>query len=131
MIALDTNVLARYVLRDHPVLSPAALRLIEDNDCYVSRVVLLELYQVLESVYELPRQVILDILHTLKSLKQVALEDEANTRRAIEWHEAGMDFPDALVLSSAQQTLSVSTFDKAFAKTARKLKAQPEVIYRG
>lgn len=130
MIALDTNVLARYVLRDHPVLSPLALGLIEDNECYVSRIVLLELYQILESVYGLQRQAILHILQTVGSLKRVTLEDEAGTRCAIQWYEAGMEFPDALVLSSAQDVRSLSTFDRAFAKSARKLKAKPEVIFR-
>lgn len=131
MIALDTNVLVRYLNNDHPKLSPRALTILESGDCYVSRVVLLETFQVLESVYALQRRAILHALRTLSQLKGVILEDADGTVRAIEWYESGLDFPDALVLSAAAGSQSLATFDKDFAKLSRRLKTVPQAAYRG
>lgn len=127
MLALDTNVLVRYLNNDHAKLSPLALKLLQAHDCFISRVVLLEVFQVLESVYELPRSAILHALRTLFALERIEIEARAHTLRAVNWYEGGMDFADALVLSCAHSTKKLATFDRDFSNKARKLKANPEV----
>lgn len=131
MIALDTNILVRYLNNDHPRLSPLALKILEAGDCYISRVVLLETFQVLESVYELERVAILRALRTAVNLKGVTVEDIDGASRALDWYEAGLDFADALVLSAAAGSRSLATFDKDFAKRSRRLKTAPEAVFRG
>jgi len=56
MIALDTNVLVRYVVQDDPAQSPKATALMEslseDSPCFISLVVLAEMVWVLQGAYQ-------------------------------------------------------------------------------
>lgn len=54
MRAVDTNVLARYYLRDDPVQSPLAASLLAAGDVFVPKTVVLELAWVLQFVAERP-----------------------------------------------------------------------------
>src|SRR3954471_11069924 len=61
MLAVDTNVVVRYVTRDHPEQSPRAKALIDGNDVLLATTVLLETEWVLRSAYgfdraEMPRR---------------------------------------------------------------------------
>jgi predicted nucleic-acid-binding protein len=127
VIALDTNVLLRYLTDDDQTLAARAQVLIRDNRCFVSRVVLLETYQVLESYYQLDQATIVKALHTIFGLDTISVEDHLATARAVEWYEQGMEFPDALALASAHQQDSFATFDRDFARVAAKLGAKPPV----
>ena len=101
--------------------------MIRDNRCFVSRVTLLETYQVLESFYQLDQSALVTALHTLFGIESIAIEDHLVTARAVEWYEQGMDFGDALALASARKQDSLATFDRAFARIAAKLGATPPV----
>jgi predicted nucleic-acid-binding protein len=127
MIALDTNILVRYLTGDDKTLSARAQELIEENRCFVSRVVLLETYQVLESFYELSKEEILIALRTIFGLENVLVEDYLATARSVAWYEAGMDFA-ALTLVCAREQDQVATFDRDFARLATKLDVSPPVL---
>jgi predicted nucleic-acid-binding protein len=128
MIALDTNILVRYLTDDEKNLAARAQELIEQNRCFVSRVVLLETYQVLENFYELGKGEILTALRTIFGLDNLVVEEYLATARSVAWYEAGMDFSDALTLASAQGQDQVATFDRDFARIATKLNALPPVL---
>ncbi len=49
MIALDTNVIVRYLLRDDPAQARTAHDFLQRNDCLITRTVLLETVWVLGS----------------------------------------------------------------------------------
>jgi predicted nucleic acid-binding protein len=51
MLAIDTNVIVRYLTGDHPRQSAKARALIDGNDVFVRTTVLLESEWVLRSVY--------------------------------------------------------------------------------
>ena len=127
MVALDTNVLIRYLTDDDKPLAARAQALIRDNRCFVSRVVLLETYQVLESYYQLDRAAMIRALHTIFGLEAISVEDHIATARAVEWYEQGMDFADALALAAAHQQESLATFDRDVARIAAKLATKPPV----
>lgn len=74
MKAIDTNILLRYFLQDNPAQYDKVRKLfqktkLENSQLFVSVLVVLEIIWVLESVYETPRQVIIDAL-----LKAMALD---------------------------------------------------------
>jgi predicted nucleic-acid-binding protein len=52
MVIVDTNVLARFLLKDHPLLSPQARDIIANNEIYVDEVVISELVWLLQKVYQ-------------------------------------------------------------------------------
>ena len=62
MIALDTNVLVRFIANDDAVQAKRARLLIEKGPVFVAKTVLLELEWVLRGAYDLDRPTILKAL---------------------------------------------------------------------
>ena len=129
MIGIDTNIVLRYLLKDDPALSPRALEIIAGNDCFVSRAALTEVVYTLESYYRSSRAEIGRALDALLSVQRVTVEDRAVTERALSWYKAGMDFGDAMIAASSHGSASVATFDRDFARLARKLRTAPPVEF--
>ena len=129
MIGIDTNIVLRYLLKDDPALSPRALEIIAGNDCFVSRAALTEVVYTLESYYRSSRADIGRALDALLSVQRVTVEDRAVTERALAWYKAGMDFGDAMIAASSHGSASVATFDRDFARLARKLRTAPPVEF--
>lgn len=121
-IALDTNILVRYLAQDDPRQSAAASKLIESlgpqKRAYLSLVTILETVWVMEGRYGASRREVRSILEDL--LKQDAFEiQEADGLREALGHFArpSVDLHDALILCLAQQRkATVFTFDKKAAK---------------
>ena len=129
MISLDANILLRYLLRDHSELSPRALSIIADNVCFVSRAALTEVVYTLESYYRTPRADVCRAFEALLGLDRVTVEDRAVTERAAGWYRSGMDFGDAMIAASSHASMRIATFDRDFARLAKKLRAAPPVEY--
>lgn len=129
MIGIDTSIVLRYLLKDDPTLSPRALDIIAANDCFVSRAALTEVVYALESYYRSSRADICRALDALLSLQRVAIEDRAVTERALTWYQAGMDFGDAMIAAASHAAARVATFDRDFARLARKLRTAPPVEF--
>jgi predicted nucleic acid-binding protein len=119
MLAVDTNVLIRYLTGDDPEQSPRARRLIEGDDVWVPVTVLLETEWVLRSVYGYPATQIASALRMFAGLPRIALENPSVVAQALDWAERGMDFADALHLGTAAQCEAFVTFDIGFIKAAR------------
>ena len=93
----------------------------------VSRTVLLEVEWVLRGAYALPPPAILNAFERLMSVPSVTLRTPQRLR-APSRGSRGMDFADALhVASSATFVAAFHTFDKAFARRAKKLGTLPVV----
>lgn len=67
MVIIDTNVLARYFLKDSLSLYQKAVDLINQNDIYLDEVVVSEIVWLLSQTYELPRSLIASRLIDLLS----------------------------------------------------------------
>lgn len=127
MIALDTNVLVRYLLNDDPEQSGAAAALLKKRQTYTAPPsVILELVWVL-SINDCSRSEISGALKHLVGLPNFKPREFEALCRAIRWHEQGMDFGDALHLALSVKDEKLLTFDLAMAKLARKLGAAPAV----
>ena len=116
MIALDTNVLARFYLNDEPAQAQIAARLLAEEDVFVAKTVLLELEWVMRGVARVPEAGIAKSMSHLLSLANVRVEDETVVRLALKAYAQGMDFADALHLHSATGATRFVTFDRKLAK---------------
>ena len=84
MIALDTSILARYILNDSPLERDAAEGLMSRNDCCVGWTVLVELCWVLESNARLSRNEVAESLSIIASSDFIVVPDDTALKWAIE-----------------------------------------------
>lgn len=121
MIAVDTNVLVRFLTRDNETQFKKAVRLFREPRLFVSESVLLETEWVLRYAYEFPQDAIVQAFRNLLGLPQVSVGNIQRMRRIIDWHEQGFDFADAMHLASCEGggCSELATFDKKFVKQAK------------
>jgi predicted nucleic-acid-binding protein len=125
MLAVDTNLLIRYLANDEPAQSARARRLIDGGPIFVATTVMLETEWVLRRAYLYTRPELAKSLRDIVGLEHVTLEEYDLVTQAIEWFEAGMDFADALHLGKAGRCAAFVTFDKGFIRRGDKLGAVP------
>lgn len=124
MIALDTNVLARYYVAssDAPSQkqSAAARKLLESGkSLFVSKTVVMELEWVLRGYYKSPPQDVLAVLTHLLGMPNLQVEDRVAVELATAALGDGFDFADALHHASSRHCSNVATFDdQRFARRA-------------
>ena len=122
MIAVDTNVLVRYVTHDDPVQGPHAMRVLADpQGVFVTKTVLLELEWVLRAAFRLPRDAIQMALLQIAGLPHVVLENPEQVAFALDGYRQGLDFADALHYASCPPVEGFHSFDVQFAKRGRRL----------
>ena len=127
MIAVDTNVLARLLLQDDAAQHKKVKALFKTRETFTAPVtVLLELVWVLESRDVTPEQVAFG-LNMLLDLPNFKPERAGAVREALRGYMAGMDFADALHLALSVGEQRFLTFDKAFARQAKKMTLAPSV----
>jgi len=126
--AIDTNVLVRYLIGDHPEQSRKAYAAIKSRTIFVSITVLLESEWVLRSLYGQSTPEICEGFRALAGLPQVTIENLALLAGALEHAEAGMDFADALHLGALSQCDSPLTFDRKFAKASARYDLKVEEL---
>jgi predicted nucleic-acid-binding protein len=118
--ALDTNVLVRLLLADDAAQLAKVKRLLSQAQQFTSPItVMQELVWVLEANDYSVAQVSFGILQLL-SLPNFKPDHAAELRQALVWYEHGMDFADALHLALRGDSTELLTFDKDFAKAAKK-----------
>lgn len=124
MIALDTNVLARFVLQDDPVQSMKANRAIaelsSENPGFVPAVVLCKLVWVLQSSYKIPRSDCAETLERILSSTSFEVEHNELCWNALRAYSLGKaDFCDFFIreIAKASGCATVLTFDKAALKS--------------
>lgn len=120
MIALDTNVLVRYIMQDHAKQAQAASKVIESltpkGPAFISHIVLCELNWVLKSAYKISKK---DRIRTLSDVLSLAVFDIERVDHAIaalkKYQNGKADFSDYMIFMLAQQRgcEKVLTFDKA------------------
>lgn len=127
MISVDTNLLARFLLKDDPVQHRRAVVVLEsDEEVFIPVTVLLELAWVLRA-RDSTREEILASLRGIIALPRVRSQHEEAVRIALGWIEAGMDVADAFHLALCAKSSRFLTFDAALARRARGLGTQPPV----
>ncbi|GGD29945.1 PIN domain-containing protein [Sinisalibacter lacisalsi] len=123
MIALDTNVLVRFLTRDDPDQGRLATDLIggltEQEPGFVARDVLVELVWVLERSYRYERAAIARVLEGLLSASELDIEEGDNVGAILQLYEAkGFGFSDLMIRQAARRAGAdgLKTFDKKAAR---------------
>jgi predicted nucleic acid-binding protein len=119
MLAIDTNLIVRYLTGDHPRQSAKARAVIDGNDVFVSTTVVLETEWVLRSVYDYDSARVCAALRAFAGLPRVSLEDPALVATALDRTAQGLDFADALHLGRAEDCDAFVTFDQRLIKAAQ------------
>ena len=123
MIALDTNILVRFLIRDDEGQARAAAALLQElrveEPGFISREVAIELVWVLKNQYGFKRErlaiVFNDLLHS-EALEVEAAGDVARATR--EFRRGGADIADRLIAAAARRAGAVPlyTFDRKAAR---------------
>ncbi len=121
MLAIDTNLIVRYLVADDARQAARARRLIDNNDVFVCTAVLLETEWVLRSVYGFSAAQCAKALSAFAGLPRMTLEDATAAAKALAWMGRGVDFADGLHLAKAEGCEAFITFDQDFAKAANTL----------
>jgi predicted nucleic-acid-binding protein len=120
MIALDTNVLVRFLVRDDEEQFKRAQTLIRreahaGTPAYISLLVLLETEWVLRSRYKLSKLEILGAFSDLLSAIEMSFENEPSIEEALFlWKDSTAQFADCLIGAHhrTQGCSATATFDK-------------------
>jgi predicted nucleic-acid-binding protein len=119
MIALDTNILVRFLVDDDPVQADIASALVNHPEgIFIAKTILLELEWVLRHVYQIDQKTLAAGLTSLLGLPKATVESVSQVAQAMKDFSKGMDFADALHLASTNGGMLTYTFDKKFAKLA-------------
>ena len=120
MIALDTNVLVRFITEDDPRQAAASRALLATpgETFYVSDIVLVELSWVLRSVYRFRREEVGAVLRALLDRVDFVVADREGVQAAVRHLAAGGDLADALLLAEARRhgCARLATFDEELTK---------------
>jgi predicted nucleic-acid-binding protein len=125
VIALDTNLLARFYVDDPS--DPESAR-----QCPIARRLILEstaLFVPLTVVLETGRDAFCDVVVHLLGLPQVTVERWEAVEAAVDVHRDGIDFADALHWALARGCSTFATFDdRRFARRSKRLGLAPPVV---
>lgn len=138
MIALDTNILARFYVDDPADPEAAKQRpiahqlLTESTQVFVPLTVVLELEWVLRAFYGFAAEDFVRVIKHLLGLPNVSIEEWSRIADALVWHGEGLDFADALhLLASSHCTEFISFDDRKFSRRAKRMGLVPKVIVPG
>jgi len=134
MIALDTNILARFCVADPG--DPEALKqrpiayaiVTKGQSLFVPLTVILELEWVLRAFYRFDAAAIIRVMEHLLGLANVNVEETGRVATALNLLGRWMDFADALHLAGSGHCAALYTFDdRRFARRAQRLGTVPTV----
>ena len=125
MIAVDTNVLVRYLVRDDAAQADAARALLErltpERPGFICREVVIEVVWVLERAYGFTRAQIADVLVELIATDSIVVEAADDMAGVVyAYREGGVGFADLMILAAAEREGAgpLYTFDRQFARTS-------------
>lgn len=135
MIAVDTNILARFYCDDPDDKeavrqSPTARKvMLESRSIFVPLTVVLEFEWVMRGFYGASPDVFCRVADHLLGMPHVTVERWEAVQDAVYAHRHGLDFADALHCACSRNCECLLTFDdKKFARRAAKLGMLPQVM---
>ena len=117
---IDTNVILRYLLDDHPDHSPKALRFMKDvskgkKKAEILDPVLMECIYVMEKFYKIPRPIIVDRLSRIINFSGIINSNKATLVSALLTYQTqSVDIVDCLLNAYSSPNRVVVSFDKDF-----------------
>lgn len=118
MIAIDTNIIVRFLTQDEPVQYQKSVEIFSTQEIFIADTVLLETEWVLRYAYAYTPDRIAAAIKRLCGLPNVHLNDADTVTLALTGQEAGLDFADALHLAQSSRCEEILTFDQRFVNRA-------------
>jgi predicted nucleic-acid-binding protein len=122
LTCVDTNVLVRRFVIDDVEQNRLALQLFdtfdENNQAYITNIVLVEFFWLLQRGYGMPRETLTYYLNNLLDCNDIAFESSLAAYAALQSFNAGADFADAMIAALAAEAgcATTVTFGKKAAK---------------
>jgi len=127
---IDTNVVLRYLLGDHPEFSPKAEAFMLDVSKGVKKaeildVVIVECIYVMEKYYEIPKTEIVEKLSGILNFSGIVNPDRSEIVEALlKYENSNIDIVDCLLAARSSPEKVVISFDKDM----KKLKAVSQTL---
>ncbi len=121
MIAIDTNIIIRFLVKDDEIQFKKSLALFKNNPIFIADTVILEVEWVLRYAYNFNKMAIYEALTKLFGLENIHLSNPTLISQSIQWYKQGLDFADAMHLAQSQQCHHFFTFDKKFINKSKGL----------
>ena len=128
MIAVDTNVVVRLLTGDHAGQTKEARALFDSGPVWIAKIVVLETAWVLGKLYGFDNTEVSIALRKLIGLPNVRAEDEQAVIDALAMTDQGIDFADALHLSSRPRHVAFHSFDGKFVRRAMRAGVEGVVL---
>lgn len=125
---VDTNVILRYLLGDHPKFSPKAEAFMLDvsqgrKKAEIPDIVIVECIYVMEKYYEIPKNEIVDKLSRILNFSGIVNPDRPEILNALlKYEKSNIDIVDCILAAHSSPEKVVISFDKDM----KKLKAVSE-----
>src|SRR5271165_1498754 len=110
MLAIDTNIVVRFLTRDHEALAQRAREIVTHNDVFAPVTVILEAEWVLRDAYDYPRDEVIQELRRFCGLERVTVGAAEAVAQALDDAERGLGFADALHLALSEDCDGLATF---------------------
>ena len=127
---IDTNVLLRYLLGDHPQFSPKAAAFMAEvskgtKKAEIPNVVMVECVYVMERYYEIPKSEIVEKLNGIFNFSGIVNSDRSEIIEALlKYENFNVDIVDCILAARSSPEKVVISFDKDM----KKLKAVSETL---
>ena len=119
MVYLDTNVVLRYLLDDHPELSERARQIIDESEeLFIWDSVCAEIVYVLLKVYNVEREVIKQTISNLSDKSNIFVSNKLVIIKSLEiFANQNLDFIDCLLCAYNHiDNVKIETFDNKLEK---------------
>ncbi|MFN3856718.1 MAG: type II toxin-antitoxin system VapC family toxin [Caulobacter sp.] len=120
MLAIDTNVLVRFLVADDADQHARAVAAISQG-AWIATTVLLETEWVLRSYYRQPQTRIIEAFRGVSALPSVRLEHPERVSDALDAAERGLGIADALHRAAATTCDAFVTFDQDLIRAAARV----------
>ncbi len=118
---IDANYILRYLLCDNQEQNIIATQIIENEQVVLLNEVLAEVCYVLEKVYGVSKKEISQIIGSLITFDNIAVDQELISKALLLYNENNLDFVDALLISySYIKGAHVYSFDKKLNKMMKR-----------
>jgi predicted nucleic-acid-binding protein len=119
---IDTNVILRYLLGDHPRFSPKAKAFMQDvakegKKAELPSVVVVECIYVMEKFYGIPKVEIVDKLSRILNIKGIVNPDKSEILDALlQYENSAADIVDCILAAKSSPQRTIVSFDNDFKK---------------
>lgn len=125
---IDTNILLRYILKDHKTESPQANNLFlkaqqKKINIIIPQAVIFELTAVLRNYYKYPKTEMLEFILPILSRPWLQIESKTLFLETCDYYKShGIDFVDAFLLAQSKKTkIPLTTFDRKLNRISKDL----------